>query len=127
MHAPEAVQVQQLRDVMSLLEQGVADLAALRTLAAVCTNNPAAPQSPTTLTSPLSPNGNGGPLSPSPLNDMSSLARSLRSDVWLGGKMFDKVFNALVRFLDADTMREVRDCVDSLSYVPLHRARRPIS
>lgn len=99
--------MQQLRDVLSLLEEGVADLAALRLLAALCTNNPAASPSPASLTTPLSPNGNGGPLSPSPLNDMNSLTRSLRSDIWLGGKMFDKVFAALVRLLDADQVREV--------------------
>ncbi|EJD53867.1 hypothetical protein AURDEDRAFT_133525 [Auricularia subglabra TFB-10046 SS5] len=98
---PEAVQVQQLRDVISQLEQGMADLAALQRLAAICTTNPADPPSPADATTPLSPNGHG-PLSPSPLNDISSLARSLKSDIWFGGKMFDKAFSALARFMETD-------------------------
>lgn len=108
---PEAVQVQQLRDVISQLEQGMADLAALQRLAAICTTNPADPPSPVDATTPLSPNGHG-PLSPSPLNDMSSLARSLKSDIWLGGKMFDKAFSALARFMEADKVREEENLLE---------------
>lgn len=112
LHSGDADQVQQLRDVMSLLEQGVADLAALRLLAALCTNNPATSSSPTSFASPLSPNGTSGPLSPTPGRELLSTARPLGSDIWLGGKLFDKVFAALLRFLDSDTVREDANIVE---------------
>jgi len=80
---------QQLRDITVQLEKGLADVAALQRLAALCNKHPVDDE-------PLSPvNGHGSPVSP------------VQGDVWADGKIFNKVFAALLQFMESQAAKAV--------------------
>ncbi|KAI0356623.1 hypothetical protein OH77DRAFT_1423568 [Trametes cingulata] len=76
------------------LEEGSADVAALKKLARLCSQNPA--HEPL---SPVSP-GFAVPLTPSPLDGAARPLPTSKSDYWTQDKLFDRLFAALVKFLD---------------------------
>ncbi|QRW04949.1 CLASP amino-terminal protein [Ceratobasidium sp. AG-Ba] len=97
-----------LRRNIDALAQGTADKTVLKHLAVICAENGQSNviQSVT--------NGQGSPeLAPSSptRTNGSNLARPLTSpnDIWLGGKMFDKLFDALTGFLTHDKSVETLD------------------
>jgi hypothetical protein len=87
-----------LRRNIDALAQGTADETVLRCLAVICAENGHSSAAD------AAANGQGSPVfapsSPTNTNG-GSLARPLTSptDVWLGGRMFDKLFDALTGFL----------------------------
>ncbi|KAG8747226.1 suppressor of tub2 mutation [Ceratobasidium sp. 414] len=97
-----------LRRNIDALTQGTADETVLRHLAVICSENGHSSAADSTAgrqgspelasSSPTRPNG-------------GSLARPLTSptDVWLGGKMFDRLFDALTGFLTHDKPVEILD------------------
>ncbi|GJE84641.1 clasp N terminal-domain-containing protein [Phanerochaete sordida] len=85
----------ELRGYVAALEQGPADVPVLQKLALFCRENPA--NEPI---SPISPDFSGGPLSPSPLFGSSHAFSGLKADLWVQGKAFERLFAALVLYLD---------------------------
>ena len=101
---------QELEGLIAALEHGPADVLVLKKLALLCRENPV--NEPI---SPISPDFSE-PLSPSPL--FGSAARTLpglRSDLWSAGKAFERLFAALVLYLDPS---KVRDNMVSFLLVP---------
>ncbi|CAE6524060.1 unnamed protein product [Rhizoctonia solani] len=97
----------ELRKNIDALADGTADQSVLRRLAVICSENghsnaaDAANGQASPVFAPSSPtNVNGG-----------SIARPLTSlaDIWLGGKIFDKLFDALTAFLTYDKPAEILD------------------
>jgi CLIP-associating protein 1/2 len=84
-----------LRRNIDALTQGTADETVLRRLAVICSENGHSSAADSAANRQGSP-----PSSPTNANG-GSLARPLTSptDVWLGGRMFDKLFDALTAFL----------------------------
>ncbi|OSC99183.1 hypothetical protein PYCCODRAFT_1480052 [Trametes coccinea BRFM310] len=76
------------------LEDGTADISVLKKLARLCSKNPS--HEPL---SPVSP-GFSAPLTPSPMNIPARPLESGRVDYWAQDKLFDRLFSALVKFLD---------------------------
>ncbi|OJT13545.1 Protein STU1 [Trametes pubescens] len=76
------------------LEDGSADVAALKKLARLCAQNPA--HDPL---SPVSP-GFAVPLTPSPMDRVARPLVTHQTDYWTQDKLFDHLFTALVKFLD---------------------------
>lgn len=97
----------ELRKNIDSLADGTADDIVLRRLAVICSENghsnaaDAASGQASPVYAPSSPtNVNGG-----------SIARPLTSpgDIWMGGKVFDKLFDALTAFLTHDKPAEILD------------------
>ncbi|EKM59683.1 uncharacterized protein PHACADRAFT_170270 [Phanerochaete carnosa HHB-10118-sp] len=86
---------EELRGYIAALERGPADVLVLQKLALFCRENPA--NEPI---SPISPDFSGGPLSPSPLFGSSHTLPGLKTDLWVQGKAFERLFAALVLCLD---------------------------
>ncbi|KAH9853750.1 clasp N terminal-domain-containing protein [Lenzites betulinus] len=83
-----------LQSYIVALEEGSADVPVLKKLARLCARNPA--DEPL---SPVSP-GFAAPLTPSPMDGAARALASSRSDYWTHDKAFDRLFAALVKFLD---------------------------
>ncbi|KAI0771878.1 clasp N terminal-domain-containing protein [Trametes elegans] len=83
-----------LKAHMVALEQGSADVAVLKQLARLCSQNPA--HEPL---SPVSP-GFPAPHALSPLDGVGRTQASSTADCWTQDKLFDHLFTALVKFLD---------------------------
>ncbi|CAE6428959.1 unnamed protein product [Rhizoctonia solani] len=96
----------ELRNNIDALANRTADESVLRRLAVICSENghsnaaDVANGHASPIFVPSSPTANGG-----------SIARPLTSpaDVWLGGKIFDKLFDALTTFLTYDKSPEILD------------------
>lgn len=94
--------IEELKEHISALEQGSMDVRALQKLALLCRENPVRES-----VSPTSP-AHAAPLSPSPLfGTLHSLPSVLRADIWTQDKNFDRLFGALIKFLDPG---RVSDC-----------------
>ncbi|KAJ6510018.1 clasp N terminal-domain-containing protein [Mycena vitilis] len=91
----------ELESYISLLENDNADVRVLQKLALLSTENPIAESA----SSPLSPDF-GYPASPSPLMNPSRSLPSLHSDMWSKNKNFDRLFNALLSFLQPTKSEE---------------------
>ncbi|KAH7922895.1 hypothetical protein BV22DRAFT_1197100 [Leucogyrophana mollusca] len=87
--------VQELQHYITALEDGEADVRVLQKLALLCRNNPVAADA----ASPLSP-GLGLPSSVSPFLSVSRALPPLIADIWTKDKSFDRLFNALMKFLE---------------------------
>lgn len=83
-----------LNSYIAALEQGLADVLVLKKLAHLCRENPV--NEPI---SPISPDFSD-PLSPSPLLGGTRTLPSLRPDLWHQDKAFERLFSALMKYLD---------------------------
>ncbi|KAI0080767.1 hypothetical protein K474DRAFT_1657611 [Panus rudis PR-1116 ss-1] len=90
---PSTGRREELNEYIQQLEQGSADIAMLKRLVLFCRQNP--------VNEPLSPISPAlsDPLSPTPLFKASSHP-SLKSDLWTQDKTFDRLFDALVNYLN---------------------------
>jgi len=88
-----SARVQELETLITALDSGDADVAALKRLALICMENTVAELS----SPPLSPEGL--PSSPTP-NIPSHSTRVLHSDIWEKNKTFDRFFKALIKYLE---------------------------
>ena len=86
--------VQELETLITALDSGDADVAALKRLALICMENTVAELS----SPPLSPEGLH-PSSPTPIIPSHS-TRLLHSDIWEKNKTFDRFFKALIKYLE---------------------------
>jgi CLIP-associating protein 1/2 len=84
--------VQELKNFIDALEQQPINIRVLQKLALLCIENPVVDQ-----TSPLS-SSFSAPSSPSPFS--ARPIPSLHSDMWANDKNFERLFNALMKFLD---------------------------
>ena len=100
---------EELSQLIDVLESGEPDLAALEQLAFICMANKAADASP-----PLSPMFDG-PASPSPFNASQSVP-SLHSDIWEKDKTFDRLFRALVQYLNAAKVITLMSCLPFMEF-----------
>jgi CLIP-associating protein 1/2 len=87
--------VQELNDYITALESDQTDIRVLQKLALLCSNNPI----PSATTSPLSP-GLGLPSTVSPFLGISRSLPPLIPDIWTKEKSFERLFNALIKFLN---------------------------
>lgn len=87
--------VQELNDYITALESDETDIRVLQKLALLCSSNPI----PSEPTSPLSP-GLGLPSTVSPFLSTSRCLPSLIPDIWMKDKSFERLFNALIKFLE---------------------------
>ncbi|RDB23289.1 Protein STU1 [Hypsizygus marmoreus] len=87
--------VQELQSYITALKDGDPGIRVLQKLALLCIENPVVESS----SPPPSP-GFGFPSSPSPFFSPSRSLPSLQADLWDTNKNFDRLFNALVQFLD---------------------------
>ncbi|KAG1753830.1 clasp N terminal-domain-containing protein [Suillus paluster] len=87
--------VQELNDYITALESDETDIRILQKLAMLCSSNPI----PSDTTSPLSP-GLGLPSSVSPFLGTSRSLFPLIPDIWTKDKSFERLFNALIKFLE---------------------------
>jgi CLIP-associating protein 1/2 len=90
---------QELQGYIHNLKQGQADIRVLQKLAWLCIEHPA-----TTTPSPIQSPRFGSPGSPSPFLPSSRSLPLFQSDLWMKDKNFEKVFNALIKFV---TLAEV--------------------
>ncbi|KAF9246968.1 clasp N terminal-domain-containing protein [Melanogaster broomeanus] len=88
--------VQELHEFIAALESDDADVRVLQKLALLCSNNPV----PTDTASPLSP-GLGLPSSPPLFTSITRTLPPLVPDMWSKDKAFDRLFDALMKFLDS--------------------------
>ncbi|KAJ6539138.1 clasp N terminal-domain-containing protein [Mycena capillaripes] len=86
--------VQELQSYINMLENDDVDIRVLQKLAHLSIENPVMESA----SSPLSPDF-GYPASPSPLMNPSRSLPSLHSDMWGKNKNFERLFNALLSFL----------------------------
>ncbi|KAG2152962.1 clasp N terminal-domain-containing protein [Suillus clintonianus] len=86
--------VQELNDYITALESDQTDIRVLQKLALLCSSNPISE-----MTSPLSP-GLGLPSTVSPFLGISRSLPPLVPDIWTKDKSFERLFNALIKFLD---------------------------
>ncbi|KII95772.1 hypothetical protein PLICRDRAFT_48721 [Plicaturopsis crispa FD-325 SS-3] len=85
--------VQELQTYIAALENGDASIRVLQKLALLCIENPVMePPSPTSSVYT--------PASPSPFILTSRALPSLHPDMWTNDKSFERLFNALIKFLD---------------------------
>jgi CLIP-associating protein 1/2 len=84
--------IQELQSFIVALEQHPVSIRVLQKLALLCIENPVLDPS-----SPLS-SGFSAPASPSPFS--ARPIPSLHSDIWAKDKNFERLFNALIKFLD---------------------------
>ena len=89
-----SARVQELEDLITALDSGDADVAALKRLALICMENTVAELS----SPPLSP-GDFHPSSPTPVVPSNSTL-VLHSDIWEKNKTFDRFFKALIKYLE---------------------------
>jgi hypothetical protein len=91
----------ELRKNIDMLTQETADESVLRRLAVICSENGHSSATDAAASGQASPEFS--PSSPTHTNG-NSIARPLTSpaDIWLGGKLFDKLFDALTAFLTHD-------------------------
>ncbi|KAG8929562.1 suppressor of tub2 mutation [Tulasnella sp. 418] len=96
-----------LRSLITSLQNGTADVHALKRLIRICANNPCS--SPPS--SPLPESGMLTPLSPSPFGkaDFGAEADGGGGDIWDGGRLFDQLLDSLLAYLDADKSLEILD------------------
>ena len=94
-----------LEGYIAALERGPADILVLQKLALFCKENPA--NEPI---SPISPDFSGGPLTPSPAFGSSHSLSGLKTDLWTHGKAFERLFAALVLYLDPTRVRPFHCC-----------------
>jgi CLIP-associating protein 1/2 len=100
--------VQELEDLITALDSGNADRAALKRLALICMENTVAE-----LSSPPPSPGGSHPSSPTPAAP-SHLTPVLHSDIWEKNKTFDRFFKSLNKYLEPS-----RVCYfDNHSYPP---------
>ena len=85
---------EELNGYIAALEHGTADIRVLKKLAFLSQDSPV--NEPI---SPISP-ALAGPLSPSPQFGNSRSLLSLKSDLWDQDKAFERLFGALMRYLD---------------------------
>ena len=97
----------ELNGYISALEEGLADVLVLKKLVHLCRQNPV--NEPI---SPISPDFSD-PATPSPLFGRTRTLPTLRSDLWHQDKSFERLFNAVVQYLDP-----ARVC-GSLSFISL--------
>ena len=91
---------QELQDYITAVETGSAETQVLQKLALFCLESPVMePPSP-----PPSP-GLDIPTSPSPFLSGSRSLPSLNGNLWDVNKSFDRLFNALIQFLDPTKVR----------------------
>ncbi|KAI0316697.1 clasp N terminal-domain-containing protein, partial [Amylostereum chailletii] len=91
----------QLQEFIAALNEGTADVETLKSTALFCISHPSVdPISP--LSSSLSM-----PASPSPLLSNAAHLGLLKSDVWTTSKNFDRLFDALEKFLQPDKELEL--------------------
>jgi len=88
-------QEQELSSYITALEQGQADIHILQRISLLCIENPAGE-----LASPLLSPVFGPPSSPSPFLDSPRSLPSLRPELWTKDKNFERLFKALMKFLD---------------------------
>jgi len=86
--------VQELNDYITALESDQTDTRVLQKLALLCSSNPI----PSASASPLSP-GLGLPHSVSPFLGTNRSLPPLIPDIWTKDKSFERLFNALITFL----------------------------
>lgn len=91
--------VQELQNHIDTLISGEPSVQILQKLALFCLENPSAGSS-----SPPSP-AIGHPGSPSPFTATSRSLPSLYSDIWDTNKNFERLFNALMQFLEPTRVR----------------------
>jgi hypothetical protein len=96
--------VQELQGYMSALAQGDPGINVLQKLALLCLENPVT-ESPSPPPSP----GYGLPSSPSPFVMPSHSLPSLHADMWGKDKNFERLFNALIQFLEPSKV----SCIDT--------------
>jgi CLIP-associating protein 1/2 len=94
--------VQELNDYITALESDQTDIRVLQKLALLCSSNPI----PSESTSPLSP-GLGLPSSVSPFLGASHSLPPLIPDIWTKDKSFERLFNALIKFLEPSRVRQL--------------------
>lgn len=87
--------VQELQGYITSLADGAPGIQVLKKLVLLCLENPAAESS----SPPPSPVF-GLPSSPSPLVTSSRTLPSLHADIWDANKNFERLFNALIQFLE---------------------------
>jgi CLIP-associating protein 1/2 len=93
--------IQELQNYINMLENDDVDIRVLQKLALLSIENPIAESA----SSPLSPDF-GYPASPSPLVHPSRSLPSLHSDMWGKNKNFERLFNALLSFLQPAKVSE---------------------
>ncbi|KAK7061538.1 clasp N terminal-domain-containing protein [Favolaschia claudopus] len=93
--------VRELQNYITTLEKGDADVSVLQKLALLSIENPVTE----TASSPLGSDFNH-PASPSPFVNPSRSLPSLHTDMWGQDKSFDRLFNALLSFLQSDKSEE---------------------
>lgn len=86
--------IQELQSYIGMLENDDVDINVLQKLALLSIENPITDS----VSSPLSPEF-GYPASPSPFINPSRSLPSLHSDMWGKNKNFERLFNALISFL----------------------------
>lgn len=114
--------VQELQGYIAALVQGEPGINVLQKLALLCLEKPVT-ESPS---SPPSP-GYGLPNSPSPFIEPSRSSPSLYADMWDKDKNFERLFNALINFLEPSKVSHsiyVRNLNESY---PLQRLRKRLN
>ena len=97
--------MQELNDYIATLESGQTDIRVLQKLALLCSSNSIPPE----MASPLSP-GLGLPSTISPFLGISRSLPPLIPDIWTKDKSFERLFNALIKFLEPSTVRQLFLC-----------------
>jgi CLIP-associating protein 1/2 len=92
-----ADRVRELQGFITALEKQSVSIRVLQKLALLCLENPTIdPASPSLSNFSI-------PASPSPFNTRA--IPSLHSDMWIADKNFERLFNALIKFLDPSRVR----------------------
>ncbi|KAF9485369.1 hypothetical protein BDN70DRAFT_871407 [Pholiota conissans] len=92
---------QDVNELISKLDSGDADVAALKRLALICVETSSSDLS----SPPISP-GTRHPSSPTPLPPSQKPTSLLHSDVWEKNKTFDRFFKALMKYLEPERVDE---------------------
>ena len=90
----------ELNGYITALERGTADIRVLKKLARLCVASPV-----NELISPISP-ALAGPLSSSPQSGGPRSLLSFNSDLWDQDKAFERLFSALMQYLDPTRVSE---------------------
>lgn len=105
--------VQELNDHITALESDQTDIRVLQKLALLCSSNPI----PSGSASPLSP-GLGLPSTVSPFLGSSRFLPPLIPDIWTKDKSFERLFNALIKFLQPSRVHQLFGAIDfGLTYL----------
>ncbi|KAJ8515986.1 hypothetical protein ONZ45_g6658 [Pleurotus djamor] len=89
----------EIQECISALEAGICDVPRLKRLALLCRRNPVAD-------APLSPFEFGSPTSPSPFLTPANSIPSLQIEIWDKDKNFERLFNALMAYLEPEKNEE---------------------